>query len=62
MVVPVVVCLFDHPIDPLEIGRVVQRHMAVFKGVVSAYLIRLRPPDVGAHAVIRDNIYPLAYL
>ena len=41
MVVPVVVCLFDHPIDLLEIGRGVQRHMAVFKGVVSDYLIRL---------------------
>jgi len=41
MVVPVVVCLFDHPIDLLEIGRVVQRHMAVFKWFGSPYLIRL---------------------
>ena len=41
MVVPVVVCLFDHPIDLMEIGRVVQRHMAVFKGFGSPYVIRL---------------------
>ena len=41
MVVPVVVRLFDHPIDLLEIGRVVYRDMAVFKWFGSPYLIRL---------------------
>ena len=41
MVVPVVVCLFDHPIDLLEIGRVVHRDTAVFKGFGSPYVIRL---------------------